>query len=201
MKCFYTFFRGKIIRDNNQLTRRSYHNTLIANSISCEGGWLATGVCNTLFLWLTSPYNILIYNYTDQLIDNIHLGLPDPLKMTFVRPSSTLVLVAGVPFNLAIEPRDEFNNLCQFPEGTNPTDGYSAQIFYVSNLFHVSFDWFQFILTHLLIDISFLLCPVIMIFSRNVLTVIVVRHLSFRNPEISNNLYYWLIWLFLRIFF
>ncbi|PSN50365.1 Apoptosis-resistant E3 ubiquitin protein ligase 1 [Blattella germanica] len=56
------------------------------------------------------------------------VGPPDPNKSVFVRHSSTVVCTAGVPHMLAIEPRDEFNNLCLFRPDENPIDGYNVAI-------------------------------------------------------------------------
>lgn len=55
-------------------------------------------------------------------------GPPDPNKSVFVRHSSTVVCTAGIAHSLAIEPRDEFNNLCLFHPDENPTDGYNVAI-------------------------------------------------------------------------
>ncbi|CAH1403854.1 unnamed protein product [Nezara viridula] len=55
-------------------------------------------------------------------------GPPDPIKTTFVRPSSTVICTVGIAHSLAMEPRDEFNNLCRFPESEDPTSGYSVCI-------------------------------------------------------------------------
>ncbi|XP_059473505.1 apoptosis-resistant E3 ubiquitin protein ligase 1 isoform X2 [Neocloeon triangulifer] len=55
-------------------------------------------------------------------------GPPDPSKTIFVRHSSTVVCTADIPHVLSIEPRDEFNNICMFQPGDNPTDGYSVGI-------------------------------------------------------------------------
>lgn len=55
-------------------------------------------------------------------------GPPDPIKTTFVRPSSTVICTVGLAHSLALEPRDEFNNLCRFPENEDPTVGYSVSI-------------------------------------------------------------------------
>ncbi|CAB3359356.1 Hypothetical predicted protein [Cloeon dipterum] len=55
-------------------------------------------------------------------------GPPDPSKTIFVRHSSTVVCTADVPHVLTIEPRDEFNNICMFLPGEDPTDGYSVHI-------------------------------------------------------------------------
>ncbi|XP_023722301.1 apoptosis-resistant E3 ubiquitin protein ligase 1 isoform X3 [Cryptotermes secundus] len=55
-------------------------------------------------------------------------GPPDPNKSVFVRHSSTVVCTAGIPHSLAIEPRDEFNNLCLFHSDENPTEGYNVAI-------------------------------------------------------------------------
>jgi hypothetical protein len=55
-------------------------------------------------------------------------GLPDPNKSVFVRHSSTVVCTAGIPNSLAVEPRDEFNNLCIFRPDENPTEGYNVAI-------------------------------------------------------------------------
>jgi hypothetical protein len=46
----------------------------------------------------------------------------------FVRHSSTVVCTAGIPNSLAVEPRDEFNNLCIFRPEENPTEGYNVAI-------------------------------------------------------------------------
>ncbi|XP_039284139.1 apoptosis-resistant E3 ubiquitin protein ligase 1 isoform X3 [Nilaparvata lugens] len=55
-------------------------------------------------------------------------GPPDPLKTAFVRHSSTVVCTAEIPHCLAIEPRDEFNNLCHFVAGDDPINGYTCSI-------------------------------------------------------------------------
>ncbi|CAG2053499.1 unnamed protein product [Timema podura] len=55
-------------------------------------------------------------------------GPPDPNKSVFVRHSSIVVCTAGVAHSLAIEPRDEFNNLCVFQSDENPTQGYAVAI-------------------------------------------------------------------------
>ncbi|XP_067009797.2 apoptosis-resistant E3 ubiquitin protein ligase 1 [Anabrus simplex] len=55
-------------------------------------------------------------------------GPPDPHKTIFVRHSSIVVCTAGIPHSLAIEPRDEFNNLCLFKPEDNPTQGYAVAI-------------------------------------------------------------------------
>lgn len=55
-------------------------------------------------------------------------GPPDPSKTIFVRHSSTVVCTADIPHVLSIEPRDEFNNICMFQPGDNPTSGYSVDI-------------------------------------------------------------------------
>ncbi|KAL1139791.1 hypothetical protein AAG570_006768, partial [Ranatra chinensis] len=55
-------------------------------------------------------------------------GPPDAVKTSFVRPSSTVVCIAGQQYSLALEPRDEYNNLCRFPLGDDPTVGYTVRI-------------------------------------------------------------------------
>lgn len=55
-------------------------------------------------------------------------GPPDPAKTGFVRPSSIVICTAGVTHSLVLEPRDEFNNLCKFPEDENPVKGYVVTI-------------------------------------------------------------------------
>lgn len=55
-------------------------------------------------------------------------GPPDPSKTIFVRHSSTVVCTADIPHVLSIEPRDEFNNICMFQPGDNPTSGYTVDI-------------------------------------------------------------------------
>ncbi|KAF4518827.1 hypothetical protein B566_EDAN008156 [Ephemera danica] len=55
-------------------------------------------------------------------------GPPDPSKTIFVRHSSTVVCTADIPHILSIEPRDEFNNICMFQPGDDPTLGYSVSI-------------------------------------------------------------------------
>lgn len=60
-------------------------------------------------------------------------GLPDPNKSVFVRHSSTVVCTAGIPNSLAVEPRDEFNNLCIFRPDENPTEGYNVAITQIGN--------------------------------------------------------------------
>jgi hypothetical protein len=59
-------------------------------------------------------------------------GPPDPSKTIFVRHSSTVVCTADIPHILSIEPRDEFNNICMFQPGDDPTLGYSVSISEVS---------------------------------------------------------------------
>lgn len=61
-----------------------------------------------------------------------YLGSPDPLKTAFVRHSSTVICTAEVPHVLAIEPRDEFNNLCHFLADDDPIAGYTISISQVS---------------------------------------------------------------------
>lgn len=53
-----------------------------------------------------------------------------------MRHSSTVVCTANIPHVLAIEPRDEFNNLCQFHPHEDPTDGYSVNITQVIFIFN-----------------------------------------------------------------
>ena len=55
-------------------------------------------------------------------------GPPDPNKTVFVRQSSTVVCTAGVAHSMTIEPRDEYDNLCVFANGEDPTDGYHVNI-------------------------------------------------------------------------
>ncbi|XP_063222882.1 apoptosis-resistant E3 ubiquitin protein ligase 1 isoform X2 [Bacillus rossius redtenbacheri] len=55
-------------------------------------------------------------------------GPPDPNKSVFVRHSSIVVCTAGISHSLAIEPRDEYNNLCVFRSEDNPTQGYDVTI-------------------------------------------------------------------------
>ncbi|XP_075224051.1 apoptosis-resistant E3 ubiquitin protein ligase 1 [Lycorma delicatula] len=73
------------------------------------------------------------------LVGNVHVqgspftktflpGPPDPLKTAFIRHSSTVVCTAEIPHCLAIEPRDEFNNLCHFIAGDDPVAGYTVAI-------------------------------------------------------------------------
>jgi hypothetical protein len=38
------------------------------------------------------------------------------------------VCTAGIPNSLAVEPRDEFNNLCSFRPDENPTEGYNVAV-------------------------------------------------------------------------
>lgn len=68
---------------------------------------------------------LLTYKY---LCISLSSGPPDPNKSVFVRHSSTVVCTAGIPHSLAIEPRDEFNNLCLFHSDENPTEGYNVAI-------------------------------------------------------------------------
>ncbi|XP_046663989.1 apoptosis-resistant E3 ubiquitin protein ligase 1 [Homalodisca vitripennis] len=60
-------------------------------------------------------------------------GPPDPLKTAFVRHSSTVICTAEVPHVLAIEPRDEFNNLCHFLADDDPVAGYTVSISQTEN--------------------------------------------------------------------
>nr|CAD7261386.1 unnamed protein product [Timema shepardi] len=62
------------------------------------------------------------------ICSNMCAGPPDPNKSVFVRHSSIVVCTAGVAHSLAIEPRDEFNNLCVFQSDENPTQGYAVAI-------------------------------------------------------------------------
>ncbi|XP_043274766.1 apoptosis-resistant E3 ubiquitin protein ligase 1 isoform X2 [Venturia canescens] len=55
-------------------------------------------------------------------------GPPDPNKTVFVRQSSTVVCTAGIAHSMTIEPRDEYDNLCLFGSGEEPTDGYHVNI-------------------------------------------------------------------------
>lgn len=68
---------------------------------------------------------LLTYKY---MYTSLSSGPPDPNKSVFVRHSSTVVCTAGIPHSLAIEPRDEFNNLCLFHSDENPTEGYNVAI-------------------------------------------------------------------------
>lgn len=67
----------------------------------------------------------LIYRHTCSFLSS---GPPDPNKSVFVRHSSTVVCTAGIPNSLAVEPRDEFNNLCIFRPDENPTEGYNVAV-------------------------------------------------------------------------
>jgi len=55
-------------------------------------------------------------------------GPPDPNKTIFVRQSSTVVCTAGIAHSMTIEPRDEYDNLCIFGPGDEPTEGYNVNI-------------------------------------------------------------------------
>lgn len=68
---------------------------------------------------------LLIYRHTCSFLSS---GPPDPNKSVFVRHSSTVVCTAGIPNSLAVEPRDEFNNLCVFRPDENPTEGYNVAV-------------------------------------------------------------------------
>lgn len=59
-------------------------------------------------------------------------GPPDPNKTVFVRQSSTVVCTAGIAHLMTIEPRDEYDNLCIFGPGDQPTEGYNVNITQVS---------------------------------------------------------------------
>jgi hypothetical protein len=73
-------------------------------------------------------YHVLHLQYLQIRRTFVAAGPPDPNKSVFVRHSSTVVCTAGIPHSLAIEPRDEFNNLCSFRPDENPTDGYDVAI-------------------------------------------------------------------------
>jgi len=63
------------------------------------------------------------------------LGPPDPNKTVFVRQSSTVVCTAGIAHSMTIEPRDEYDNLCIFGPGDQPTEGYNVNIIQVNQKF------------------------------------------------------------------
>ncbi|XP_012283747.1 apoptosis-resistant E3 ubiquitin protein ligase 1 isoform X1 [Orussus abietinus] len=67
-------------------------------------------------------------------LKNFLPGPPDPNKTVFVRQSSTVVCTAGIAHSLTIEPRDEYDNLCIFGPGDQPTDGYSVDITQIGSL-------------------------------------------------------------------
>jgi len=67
-------------------------------------------------------------------------GPPDPNKTVFVRHSSTVVCTAKNPHAMSIEPRDEFNNVCQFRKEDAPTQGYTVVIKQVRNVSIVCFS-------------------------------------------------------------
>ncbi|XP_018314585.1 apoptosis-resistant E3 ubiquitin protein ligase 1 isoform X1 [Mycetomoellerius zeteki] len=61
-------------------------------------------------------------------LKNFLPGPPDPNKTVFVRQSSTVVCTAGIAHSMTIEPRDEYDNLCIFGPGDQPTEGYNVNI-------------------------------------------------------------------------
>ncbi|XP_046612589.1 apoptosis-resistant E3 ubiquitin protein ligase 1 isoform X2 [Neodiprion virginianus] len=61
-------------------------------------------------------------------VKNFLPGPPDANKTVFVRQSSTVVCTSGVAHSMAIEPRDEYDNLCIFSNTDNPTVGYHVAI-------------------------------------------------------------------------
>lgn len=74
---------------------------------------------------------VLIGSYHVQgspFVKNFLPGPPDPNKTQFLKHSSIVVCTAGLSHSLTIEPRDEFNNLCQFKKNENPVEGYSISI-------------------------------------------------------------------------
>ena len=87
-------------------------------------------------------------------------GPPDPSKTIFVRHSSTVVCTADIPHVLSIEPRDEFNNICMFQPGDNPTSGYTVDISEVCPGFCLIFSFYQFAPCRLDVDGTCLTWPV-----------------------------------------
>lgn len=63
---------------------------------------------------------------------NFFPGPPDPHKTVVMKNSSIIICTVGITQKLAIEPRDEFNNICTFHEDTDPTKGYSVTVNEVS---------------------------------------------------------------------
>lgn len=74
---------------------------------------------------------VLIGSYHVQgspFVKNFLPGPPDSNKTQFLKHSSIVVCTAGLSHSLTIEPRDEFNNLCQFKKDENPVEGYTISI-------------------------------------------------------------------------
>ncbi|KAK6640290.1 hypothetical protein RUM44_011976 [Polyplax serrata] len=59
---------------------------------------------------------------------NFCSGPPDPNKTQLLKHSSIVVCTSGITHSLAIEPRDEFNNLCLFNKQTLAVKGYKVTI-------------------------------------------------------------------------
>ncbi|XP_039305532.1 apoptosis-resistant E3 ubiquitin protein ligase 1 isoform X1 [Solenopsis invicta] len=67
-------------------------------------------------------------------LKNFLPGPPDPNKTVFVRQSSTVVCTAGIAHSMTIEPRDEYDNLCIFGPGEQPTEGYNVNITQIGSI-------------------------------------------------------------------
>lgn len=65
-------------------------------------------------------------------------GPPDANKTLFLKHSSIVVCTAGLTHTLTIEPRDEFNNVCQFRNNDDPVQGYAIAVRDVSALKEVT---------------------------------------------------------------
>lgn len=66
-------------------------------------------------------------------VKNFLPGPPDPSKTLFLKHSSIVVCTAGLTHCLTIEPRDEFDNICQFKKDENPIEGYTISVTEVSS--------------------------------------------------------------------